>query len=238
MGIDVLVELGLGEDLLLDVVGVDGVAHRPHGPEPEPDGDRRDDQPGQHRGQLGQLHHEERDGAGGGDGEQPGHHHLADDLPAGRPARRPHPLRRSSVAAAWVVEIGMPRPVAPKMAVVAPMLAATPELACSVVMRSPIVSMMLPAAPQGADRDGGVGGERDPVGHQDVLAVVGHRGVAGGEQQRGDDAHRLLGVVGAVAERDGAGRHQLQALEDRVLVAHAEEPLQAADDEHREEGDA
>ena len=41
-----------------------------------------------------------------------------------------------------MVEIGTPSPVAPKMAVIAPMFAARPELACSVVIRRPIVSMI------------------------------------------------------------------------------------------------
>ena len=36
----------------------------------------------------------------------------------------------------------MPSPVAPKIAVMAPMLAATPEFACSVVIFSPMVSMI------------------------------------------------------------------------------------------------
>jgi hypothetical protein len=45
-------------------------------------------------------------------------------------------------AAAWVVEMGMPMPVAPKIAVTAPMLAANPELARNVVIRRPIVSMI------------------------------------------------------------------------------------------------
>ena len=56
------------------------------------------------------------------------------------PEATPEPITED--AAAWVVEIGMPIPVAPKMAVTAPMLAARPELARSVVIRSPMVSMI------------------------------------------------------------------------------------------------
>ena len=59
---------------------------------------------------------------------------------APRPEATPAPTIDD--AAAWVVEIGMPRLVAPKIAVVAPMLAAAPELACSVVSFRPMVSMI------------------------------------------------------------------------------------------------
>ena len=53
------------------------------------------------------------------------------------------PAPTTEDAAACVVEIGMPSAVAPKMAVTAPMLAATPELALSRVIRRPIVWMIL-----------------------------------------------------------------------------------------------
>ncbi len=56
------------------------------------------------------------------------------------PAAAPEPITEE--AAAWVVEIGTPSSVAPKMEVTAPMLAATPELAFSLVIRRPIVSMI------------------------------------------------------------------------------------------------
>jgi hypothetical protein len=56
------------------------------------------------------------------------------------PEATPEPVTEE--AAAWVVEIGIPIPVAPKIAVTAPMLAASPELARSEVMRGPIVSMI------------------------------------------------------------------------------------------------
>ena len=51
------------------------------------------------------------------------------------PEATPEPVTEE--AAAWVVEIGIPIPVAPKIAVTAPMLAASPELARSEVMRRP-----------------------------------------------------------------------------------------------------
>ncbi len=58
------------------------------------------------------------------------------------PLPEPTPAPTMDDAAACVVEIGMPTAVAPKMAVVAPTLAARPELACSVVSFRPIVSMI------------------------------------------------------------------------------------------------
>jgi hypothetical protein len=56
------------------------------------------------------------------------------------PEATPEPVIED--AAAWVVEMGMPMPVAPKIAVTAPMLATNAELARNVVMRRPIVSMI------------------------------------------------------------------------------------------------
>ena len=58
------------------------------------------------------------------------------------PLPEPTPAPTMDEAAACVVEIGMPTAVAPKIAVVAPMLAATPELAWRVVIFRPIVSMI------------------------------------------------------------------------------------------------
>ena len=49
----------------------------------------------------------------------------------------------------------------------------------------------------------------------------------GGEQGQGDDAHRLLRVVGAVAEAHQRGADQLQAAEDHV---HAVRPPVAQHD--------
>ena len=58
------------------------------------------------------------------------------------PIPEPTPAPATDEAAAWVVEIGTPSPVAPKIEVTAPMLAATPEAACRVVIFRPIVSMI------------------------------------------------------------------------------------------------
>ena len=58
------------------------------------------------------------------------------------PLRPAVPAPTTDEAAAWVVEMGTPRAVAPKIAVVAPMLAATPVRAFRLVSRSPMVRMM------------------------------------------------------------------------------------------------
>src|SRR6478735_3452966 len=56
------------------------------------------------------------------------------------PEATPEPV--TDDAAAWVVEIGIPIAVAPKIELTAPMLAASPELARSEVIRRPSVSMI------------------------------------------------------------------------------------------------
>ena len=113
-------------------------------------------------------------------------------------------------AAACVVEIGMPTAVAPKIAVVAPMFAARPEFACSVVIFRPIVSMIF-QPPQSVPR--AIAAYADRAAHSGTPTVLPSAPirVSRAEEERGDHAHRLLRVVGAVAEGDRAGGDQLEA---------------------------
>ena len=95
----------------------------------------------------------------------------------------------------------------------------------------------LPAPHKGADGDRRIGSQRDPLGDLDALAVGPDRRVPGAEEQRCDDAHRLLRIVGAVSERQSSGRQQLQPLEDRVVVVPLQQPLDPEDQVERDEGD-
>ena len=89
-------------------------------------------------------------------------------------------------------------------------------------------------------------GQDHPVRHVELPAQAPR-----GEEQDGDDAHGLLGVVCPVAEAVGAGRHQLQAPEQPVHPPrvcspegperreHHQEPEHEADQrrEHHEQAD-
>ena len=79
-----------------------------------------------------------------------------------------------------------------------------------------------PAAGVGAERDRRGRRDHDPGRHAGVLGAE----VAVGDQRQGDHAHRLLGVVGAVREREqAAGQH----LAEPEPAGHRPGPL-AADD--------
>ncbi len=65
-----------------------------------------------------------------------------------------------------------------------------------------------PAAAQGAEADGDVTADRDPVRHVEFA-----RQIAGRIEQDGDDAHRLLGVVEAVPDRIGGGGNEVESPE-------------------------
>ena len=71
-------------------------------------------------------------------------------------------------------------------------------------MRQPPVSV--------PERDGGVGARARPRAGRRRSAGS----VPGGDEQGEDDAHRLLGVVGAVAEAERGGRDELPAPEAPV----------------------
>ena len=109
------------------------------------------------------------------------------------------PAPATDEAAACVVEIGTPRPVAPKIEVTAPMLAATPDDACSVVIFRPMVSMIF-QPPQTVPSAMAPYAENSTQVGTSMLPSAPGGEVAGADEQRGDDAHRLLRVVGAVAE--------------------------------------
>ena len=68
-----------------------------------------------------------------------------------------------------------------------------------------------PAADVGAEADGERAAEDDPERQAVLLHVAGQ--VAGGDERERDDAHRLLGVVGAVRQRDQRGGRDLAPAE-------------------------
>ena len=82
-----------------------------------------------------------------------------------------------------------------------------------------------PAARQRAEGDRGVRGEHDPDRNRQMAVV--ELKIAAGDERAGDDPHRLLRVVAAVAEAVGRRRQQLQAPEpviDAARRARAEDP--------------
>ena len=74
----------------------------------------------------------------------------------------------------------------------------------------------LPAAPQGADGDGGICRKCHPFRDNHALPVFSHRGVAGTEKEGCDHAHGLLRVVGTVTEAERGGRRELETAEGAV----------------------
>ena len=88
-----------------------------------------------------------------------------------------------------------------------------------------------PPAGQRPEADRHIAAERHPVRH-----------VEGGEvarriEQHGDDPHRLLGIVEAVAERIGAGGNEMQPAKRALRAARAgmdPEPARREHDHHRE----
>ena len=109
-----------------------------------------------------------------------------------------------------VVLTGMPKLLAPKSVIAPAVSAANPPNGCSFVIFEPIVCTM----------------RQPPVSVPSAMAacaarmtqsgIENSRQIAGREQQPRDDAHRLLRVVGAVAEAVGGCRQQLQPAEPLV----------------------
>ena len=122
----------------------------------------------------------------------------------------------------WVVDTGMPAAEVTNSVAAAADSAATPPDGLEAGDLRAHRLHDAPAAGEGAEADGGVGGEHHPQRHVGVGGQV-----AGGDEQGEDDAHRLLGVVGAVAEAEGGRRHELAAPE---ALVQAVEPLHAVED--------
>ena len=124
-----------------------------------------------------------------------------------------------------VVLTGTPRCVAVKSEIAPAVSAANPPTGCSLVIFDPIVWMMrqppdsVPSA---------IAACASRITHRSIRNVA---DVAAGEQHAGDDAHRLLRVVAAVAQAVGGGRDQLQPAEPPI-DARRREP--AEDPEHRD----
>ena len=116
------------------------------------------------------------------------------------PEETPAPI--TELAAAWVVEIGAPIAVAPKIAVVAPRLRRA-GLACSVVMRRPIVSMIF-QPPHRVPRAIAVYAAISTHSGTEMFEPSAEVCVAGAHEQGPDHTDRFLGVVCAVSERQPA----------------------------------
>ena len=105
---------------------------------------------------------------------------------------RAEPTPMIALEMTWVVETGMPRWAVPSRTVAAVVSAAKPWTGSSSTTRWPIVCMIR-QPPTAVPRDSAVA---DTTMTQVGTSMVGDD--PGREQGQGDDAHRLLGVVGAV----------------------------------------
>ena len=104
----------------------------------------------------------------------------------------------------WVVETGIPKCDAPRMIVAAVVSAAKPWTGSSFTTRWPIV-FMIRQPPAAVPRDMAVAAMR--ITHTGTpLSWI----ASGVEEGQGHDAHRLLGVVGAVAQSHVGGRQDLE----------------------------
>ena len=126
-------------------------------------------------------------------------------------SRRVAPTPTMAPVIVCVVDTGMPAWDVKNSVTAAADSAATPPTGCSLVICEPIV-FTIRQPPVSVPRAIAVwADEHDPQRH---LGVAGQ--VAGADQHGEDDAHRLLGVVAAVAEAEGGGRGQLARPEPPV----------------------
>ena len=129
--------------------------------------------------------------------------------------RRPTPITAPEIVC--VVESGKPTCEAARITAAPAPWAAKPWAESILMMRLPIVLMIRQPPDVGAERDRRGRGHDHPG--RDVEVVGGERAV--GDQREGDHAHRLLGVVGAVGEREQpAGEH----LPDAEAAGHRPGP--------------
>ena len=147
------------------------------------------------------------DHAGRRDGQDPCPHDAAGEAPAHGEQPLQWPDADDRAGDGRVVLTGIPPTVVPISTSAPAVSAQKPPTGRSWVMPHPHGLHDTPAAAEGAERHGGVGGEHHPERHVELGAEG-----SGREQQDGDDAHRLLGVVGSVARgcrtpptRAGAG---------------------------------
>ena len=110
----------------------------------------------------------------------------------------------------WVVETGIPKCDAPKMIVAAVVSAANPWTGSSFTTLWPIV-LMIRQPPAAVPSEIALAASED---HPQRDGRFGEH--AAGDERQGDDAHRLLGVVRAMAERHVRGRDDLEPPESIV----------------------
>ena len=144
-------------------------------------------------------------------------------------SRRAAPTPTMAPVMVWVVETGMPPPTWRRASRQRPIPRPSPPRVETGDLRAHGLHDA-PAAAQGAETHRHVGGQHDP---QRDVGVGGQ--VVGRDQQGEDDAHRLLGVVGAVAEAEGGGRHQLSASEALVEDVEAPHPVEEPRDADRDD---
>ena len=169
-------------------------------------------------------------------GQQPGDRHLPGDAPLHRGQPRPAPAPKIEPVATCVVESAKPRCEEARMIAALLVSAAKP---CGVwISLTPLAQGLddPPTADVGAQRDGEAGGED----HPERRARVGRQQPRRDERQ-GDDAHRLLRVVGAVRERDHGRRDDLPELEalgdGAVRGPHGDPVRQVCRDQRDDSGD-
>ena len=113
-------------------------------------------------------------------------------------ARRATPAPITAPVMVWVVETGMPNQLAPNSSTEPPVEAREPLVLGQ--FGDPAAHRLddLPTAGHGAEADRDIAADRDPVRHMELAVQI-----AGRIEQDGDDPHRLLGIVEAVADRIG-----------------------------------
>ena len=125
-------------------------------------------------------------------------------------SRRVAPTPTIEPVIVCVVLMPMPISVAMRIATAAPVSAAKPPTGASFVIFVPIVRTIR-QPPESVPRPmATMGSEHDPERH------IERRDVAGRDEHAGDDAHRLLGVIGPVHEAEQRRRQQLQPPEQLI----------------------
>ena len=87
-----------------------------------------------------------------------------------------------------------------------------------------------PPTGERSEGDGGVGGEHDPERYTCLRTEL-----LGPDQHGQDDAHRLLGVVGPVTERESGRRHELPAPEAPIEPVDPADPVEDVEDHQHED---
>ena len=184
--------------VLLEVLGTSARPRRPERGRPARRRSRRPACSHQHAPPTGR----------GRQGDDPGHGHPAGDTPANRGALLAEPGAQDRAGRDMVVDSAMPRWLEDRM-----IAATTPRRPCPAVRRSPPGPCRGCGSPASRRR-------RCPAAMATAQAALTQNGMdcvsvqlAVGDQGQGDHAHRLLGVVGAVCQRDQGGRADLAPAE-------------------------